>query len=572
MLIVKIFCILFFCQYLLATKVVKPDEIPGDIGQQMQQTMQRQESGRNFYRQAEEAARKDMHEQAIPLYIKSLEYLSSNQHVALFNLALSYQKLDMHHESIASLIQVLEFLPEDKKENVEQVKQVYRLIADRCAIVDKWDCSSLYYDKLARLQDRSDSTVIKNLAKSLLNWGENVTILKAVDVFNFIIGNFPNEIKSDMTFMCEYGIALAKSNHSEAAEVLSICRDLNKNDLHLNLAIGTRLISTSPSEALEHFELVKKDKTWMDRSFASDVIYRLGLTYRALNRFDDETALYQNAVYQWKIFQRTDQRPQYFYRRRDGSSLPPIPWHRPKEILNTHSAQNLQVISSDGGSSILVENEDTDFIMNEVDHVIELLESNFIDIKNEVLIFLNAEKERLQNENNENSTTISYSLPDLEGLVDNGHWNQIPIYRNGKEFAPTWENIFPEYFPILQKVSKDIVNKYSENLPLGAIEISTLSPHTHLRSHCGPTNHKVRFHLGIIVPNENDAYPSIRVSNSTHKWEEGKVIAFDDSFEHEVFNPTSQDRVVLIVDIWHPLISSDSERNRIRSYYNYKVK
>jgi len=45
-------------------------------------------------------------------------------------------------------------------------------------------------------------------------------------------------------------------------------------------------------------------------------------------------------------------------------------------------------------------------------------------------------------------------------------------------------------------------------------------------------------------------------------WHEGEVCLFDDSFEHEVWNDTEEPRLVLIVDLWHPALSSDSARLR----------
>ncbi|MCB1614287.1 MAG: aspartyl/asparaginyl beta-hydroxylase domain-containing protein, partial [Xanthomonadales bacterium] len=35
-------------------------------------------------------------------------------------------------------------------------------------------------------------------------------------------------------------------------------------------------------------------------------------------------------------------------------------------------------------------------------------------------------------------------------------------------------------------------------------------------------------------------------------WEEGKLMIFDDSFEHEAWNDSDQTRVVLIFDTWNP--------------------
>ena len=41
----------------------------------------------------------------------------------------------------------------------------------------------------------------------------------------------------------------------------------------------------------------------------------------------------------------------------------------------------------------------------------------------------------------------------------------------------------------------------------------------------------------------------------------GECFIFDDSFEHEVFNPPSANgvlpRVVLIIDIWHPDLTNE---------------
>ena len=35
-------------------------------------------------------------------------------------------------------------------------------------------------------------------------------------------------------------------------------------------------------------------------------------------------------------------------------------------------------------------------------------------------------------------------------------------------------------------------------------------------------------------------------------WEAGKILLFDDSFEHEVRNDTDEERVVLLIRLWHP--------------------
>jgi hypothetical protein len=77
---------------------------------------------------------------------------------------------------------------------------------------------------------------------------------------------------------------------------------------------------------------------------------------------------------------------------------------------------------------------------------------------------------------------------------------------------------------------------------------SAMTAGTHLRPHCSTDNLRVRLHLGIVVPEGCQ----MRVANETRTWEEGKCLAFEDSFEHEVWNRSARRRVILIVDVWHP--------------------
>jgi len=77
---------------------------------------------------------------------------------------------------------------------------------------------------------------------------------------------------------------------------------------------------------------------------------------------------------------------------------------------------------------------------------------------------------------------------------------------------------------------------------------SAMKGATHLHPHCSTDNLRVRLHLGIVVPEGC----LLRVAGQTRTWEEGKCLAFEDSFEHEVWNRSAHRRVVLIVDLWHP--------------------
>lgn len=89
---------------------------------------------------------------------------------------------------------------------------------------------------------------------------------------------------------------------------------------------------------------------------------------------------------------------------------------------------------------------------------------------------------------------------------------------------------------------------------------SALQPRTRIPPHTGETNARLVAHLPLVVP-EHCAF---RVGYDWRTWEEGKVFVFDDSIEHEARNDSDQLRVVLIFDVWNPLLSL-AERDMVQA-------
>jgi aspartyl/asparaginyl beta-hydroxylase (cupin superfamily) len=99
----------------------------------------------------------------------------------------------------------------------------------------------------------------------------------------------------------------------------------------------------------------------------------------------------------------------------------------------------------------------------------------------------------------------------------------------------------------------------------GLIYVSRMRAATHIEAHRGPTNLRVRCHLGIQVP---DGDCAIRVGDETRRWRQGGCLVFDDYLVHEAWNHTDEDRIVLIVDLWHPGLS-DTEIMRLEALHGY---
>jgi beta-hydroxylase len=80
----------------------------------------------------------------------------------------------------------------------------------------------------------------------------------------------------------------------------------------------------------------------------------------------------------------------------------------------------------------------------------------------------------------------------------------------------------------------------------------------HIPPHRGPYKGVLRYHLGLRVP----AGCRIRVGDEVRHWAEGRSLVFDDTHEHEAWNDSDEDRVVLFVDVLRPLPEPLATLNR----------
>jgi aspartyl/asparaginyl beta-hydroxylase (cupin superfamily) len=85
---------------------------------------------------------------------------------------------------------------------------------------------------------------------------------------------------------------------------------------------------------------------------------------------------------------------------------------------------------------------------------------------------------------------------------------------------------------------------------------SLLRPGTHIKPHNGMLNTRLICHLPLIT-NPDCA---LRVGNETRSWQQGRLLIFDDSIEHEAWNRGDATRIILLFEIWRPEISPDERR------------
>ncbi|NWW76715.1 ASPH hydroxylase, partial [Climacteris rufus] len=145
----------------------------------------------------------------------------------------------------------------------------------------------------------------------------------------------------------------------------------------------------------------------------------------------------------------------------------------------------------------------------------------------------------------------SLFLPEDENLREKGDWSQFTLWQQGRKNENACKSV-PKTCALLERFPE------ATGCRRGQIKYSIMHPGTHVWPHTGPTNCRLRMHLGLVIPKEGCR---IRCAQENrYAWEEGKVLIFDDSFEHEVWQDAESYRLIFIVDVWHPELTAQQRR------------
>ncbi|XP_056868429.1 aspartyl/asparaginyl beta-hydroxylase-like isoform X1 [Takifugu flavidus] len=141
-------------------------------------------------------------------------------------------------------------------------------------------------------------------------------------------------------------------------------------------------------------------------------------------------------------------------------------------------------------------------------------------------------------------------IPEEENLREKGEWGQYTLWQQGKKLATSCQSV-PKTCSLLERFPE------ATGCKRGQIKFSVMQPGTHVWPHTGPTNCRLRMHLGLVIPKHGCR---IRCTDQTREWQEGKVLIFDDSFEHEVWQEADSYRLIFIVDVWHPELTASQRQ------------
>ena len=146
---------------------------------------------------------------------------------------------------------------------------------------------------------------------------------------------------------------------------------------------------------------------------------------------------------------------------------------------------------------------------------------------------------------------------DFHGLNDNRDWSALYLWRDSETVEANAKRC-PKTMAALEQVP---LTRIGSRTP--AVLFSRLEPGAHIPPHTGMLNCRLICHLPLIVPGGC----WLRVGNETREWEEGKLLIFDDSIEHEAKNPTGELRIILLFDVWRPELG-EAERAGISGIFD----
>lgn len=84
-----------------------------------------------------------------------------------------------------------------------------------------------------------------------------------------------------------------------------------------------------------------------------------------------------------------------------------------------------------------------------------------------------------------------------------------------------------------------------------AAAFTQLPPGSHLGKHRDPFAGSLRYHLGLVTPNDDRCW--IKVDGTPYSWRDGEGVVFDETYLHWVGNETDQGRIVLFADVERPM-------------------
>ncbi|MFZ5520564.1 MAG: aspartyl/asparaginyl beta-hydroxylase domain-containing protein [Pseudomonadota bacterium] len=143
-------------------------------------------------------------------------------------------------------------------------------------------------------------------------------------------------------------------------------------------------------------------------------------------------------------------------------------------------------------------------------------------------------------------------------LNDEGHIKAAGAYNDigfNSFFRTGWKRFYLKWYgqelASAQQMCPRTVELLNGIPGIKAAMFASLPPGARLVQHRDPYAGSLRYHLGLVTPNDPGCY--IEVDGQRYHWRDGEVVMFDETYIHHAENTTQQQRVILFCDVERPL-------------------
>jgi beta-hydroxylase len=143
-------------------------------------------------------------------------------------------------------------------------------------------------------------------------------------------------------------------------------------------------------------------------------------------------------------------------------------------------------------------------------------------------------------------------------LYDEGHIKKAENFNDlafNTFFKRGWKRFYLKWYGDFLPSAKALCPKTVElvqSIPsVNAALFTMMAPRSKLGAHRDPFAGSMRYHLGLMTPNNDDC--RIYIDGQPYSWRDGQAILFDETFIHKVNNDTDEPRIILFCDVTRPL-------------------
>jgi beta-hydroxylase len=137
----------------------------------------------------------------------------------------------------------------------------------------------------------------------------------------------------------------------------------------------------------------------------------------------------------------------------------------------------------------------------------------------------------------------------IKAAVKNDDAGFNSFFKNGwKRFYLKW---YDASHPSAERLCPRTVTLLRAIPCVKAAMFAELPPGGKLNMHRDPFAGSLRYHLGLVTPNNDHCF--IEVDGQRYSWRDGKGIVFDETFIHWAQNASDSDRIILFCDIERPM-------------------